>query len=283
MKKNNNVSIQEVTTAEKEETTREEQPQKSIVEKYADFKQALYKVGIVILYMVISIPICIGGAYNRNTGMYGDGPVNYSEDEYDIMKVALEGSPKEENQEDKTEENTEEGIAPCLIEDIGLDIKRFRENVTDYEIYTEGQKTILRAWRTTGSFVAEITVTLDKNYHVIDTKKNYENKAQYMKQFYKKLRNDSIVDGLAAWGALTAALCFAINIVMWGVKKISDMRKRKIERTKKEAEITKEQNNIDESSEQHTTLLAEGMNYDSEGDKSSITSIADKRHNESAS
>ncbi len=283
MKKNNNVSIQEVTTAEKEETTREEKPQKSIVEKYADFKQALYKVGIVILYMVISIPICIGGAYDHNTVLYGDGPVNYSEDEYDIMKVALEGSPKEENQEDKTEENTEEGMEPCLIEDIGLDIKRFRENVTDYEIYTEGQKTILRAWRTTGSFVAEITVTLDENYHVIDTKKNYENKAQYMKQFYKKLRNDSIVDGLAAWGALTAALYFAINIVMWVVKKISDMRRRKIERTKKEAEITKEQNNIDESSEQHTTLLAEDMNYDSEGDKSSITSIADKRPNESAS
>lgn len=104
-----------------------------------------------------------------------------------------------------------------------------------------------------------------------------------MKQFYKKLRNDSIVDGLAAWGALTAALYFAINIVMWVVKKISDMRRRKIERTKKEAEITKEQNNIDESSEQHTTLLAEDMNYDSEGDKSSITSIADKRPNESAS
>ncbi|MCI8700264.1 MAG: hypothetical protein HFJ47_02855 [Clostridia bacterium] len=283
MKKNNNVSIQEVTTAEKEETTREEKPQKSIVEKYADFKQALYKVGIVILYMVISIPICIGGAYDHNTVLYGDGPVNYSEDEYDIMKVALEGSPKEENQENKTEENPEEGIEPCLIEDIGLDIKEFRKYVTDYEIYTEGQKTILRAWRTTGSFVAEITVTLDENYHVIDTKKNYENKAQYMKQFYKKLRNDSIVDGLAAWGALTAALYFAINIVMWVVKKISDMRRRKIERTKKEAEITKEQNNIDESSEQHTTLLAEDMNYDSEGDKSSITSIADKRPNESAS
>lgn len=265
MKKNNNVVIQEVTAVEKNETTREEQQQKSIVERYAEFKQAVCKVGIVILYIVISIPICISGAYDHNTILYGDGPVNYSEDEYDIMKVALEGSPKEENQEDKTEENPEEGIEPCLIEDIGLDIKRFREYVTDYEIHTEGQLTILRAWRTTGSFTAEMTVTLNENYHVIDTKKNYENKAQYMEQFYKQLRNDSIVDGLAVWGALTAALCFAINTVMWVVKKISYMRKRKIERAKKEAEITKEQNNIDESSEQHTTLLVNSIDSNNEG------------------
>ena len=207
MKKNNTV-IQKTQEGKERLSIRSQQSQKSLTEKYQNVKSMLYKciAVITVIYLIITMPICILNAYDKNITQFGDGPVNYAEDAYNVITVSLEGGTLkkktiedllgeakaqqvfEENAQKDFKENTEEiDIEPSLIENIGLDIKRSRQFVTDLELYTQGEHTILKYWITKGSFKAEIITKVDENYHVVASERNYYNKEEYMKKFYETL------------------------------------------------------------------------------------------------
>lgn len=271
---------QAVETVQKEETTRKKNTKKSLVEEYKDFQRAVCKVAIVFLYVVIAIPVCISISYDNSIKKFGDGPVNYTEDAYDIMKEALEGTPQDEAEEliEKINNDIEEKIEPCLVENIGLDIKRFRSYVTDYEMHSEGENTILKAWITEGSFKAEIEVTMDENYHVTETKRNYENKQQYMDEFYNQLRWHSIIGGVESFLAVTAILFLTMELVMLIIGECSKIRK-----LRKEKKKSKEQNSQKEDSmkEKEDLQKQDSMNKEDTGKndsagKNDIVSINDK-------
>lgn len=234
MKKNNKV-IQEVQVGKEQLSTREQQQKKSLTEKYQNVKSLLYKciAVIVIIYLIITIPICILNAYDKNISQFGDGPVNYAEDAYNVITVSLEGGTLkketiqnflgeskaqrifEENAEKDTEENAEEiNIKPSLTENIGLDIKRSRQFVTDLELYTQGEYTILKYWITKGSFKAEIITKVDENYHVVTSERNYYNKEEYMQTFYETLRKNLIFDGLKVWSEIALLPCILLTIII---------------------------------------------------------------------
>lgn len=281
-RKNKEVTQQKqvVETAEKEKTTQKKKTKRSLVEEYNAFRRAVCKTAIAFLYVVIAIPVCISRSYDYGIKMFGDGPVNYAEDAYDIMKEALEGTSQDDGEENlvvKSDEDIEEKIEPCLVENIGLDIKRFRAYVTDYELHSEGENTILKAWITEGSFKAEIEVTMDENYHVTETKRNCENKQQYMDEFYNKLHWISIVGGVGIFLAVTAILLLTMELVMIiiGVcSKIRERRKEKKQNKNKEQESQKE----DSVKEKEDSQKQDSMNKE-DVVKNDIVSIDDKISN----
>lgn len=283
--KNKEVTQQEqvVKVAQKEETTQEKKAKKSLVEEYKDFRQAVLKVGIVFLYVVIAIPVCISIAYDNSIKTFGDGPVNYTEDAYDIMKEALEGPPQDDVEENlvvKSDDDTEEKIEPCLVENIGLDIKRFRSYVTDYELHSEGENTILNAWITKGSFKAEIEVTMDENYHVTETKRNYESKQQYMDEFYDQLRWGSIFNGGVLFVYITIALFASVSAVMFIVEKCSKIKEHKKEKKQKKDKEQDSQKQYSvkekENPQKQDSVNKEETAKNDSTEKSDIVSISDK-------
>ena len=203
MKKDNKV-IQKTKKTEKEKVRQEN---KTLLQQCEEFQKIVRKTGIVIVYTIVGLCLCISSIYQYGIQQFGDGTINYSEEAYNTIKLALEGSQsqqateeaekKEENEttgvEDKESQETanfdENGeiVKPCLIADVGLDIKRFRPYVTDYEIHTEGETTILEAWKTEGTFTAKVTVKIDESYRVIETVRNYEDKAQKVMLQVKKI------------------------------------------------------------------------------------------------
>lgn len=234
MKKNNTV-IQKTQEGKERLSIRSQQSQKSLTEKYQNVKSMLYKciAVITVIYLIITMPICILNAYDKNITQFGDGPVNYAEDAYNVITVSLEGGTLkkktiedllgeakaqqvfEENAQKDFKENTEEiDIEPSLIENIGLDIKRSRQFVTDLELYTQGEHTILKYWITKGSFKAEIITKVDENYHVVASERNYYNKEEYMKKFYETLRKNLILDGLKVWGEIAVLPCLILAVIM---------------------------------------------------------------------
>lgn len=228
----------EVKVNGKEKKVRLKKDSKSIVEKYKEFKQTICKSSILFLYVIVTIFTCIYLAYKYNIGQFGDGPVNYTEEAYDLMKEALEGTPEEEGEDENAkksiEDSTEEKIEPCLIEDIGLDIKRFRAYVTGYELRTEGENTVLKSWITKGSFIAEIEVTLDESYGVIQTKRNYQDKGQYMNEFYSILFQETFFNALILFGCITLVIFLLVEGIMKIIEKSSKVIRNKNEREQKD-------------------------------------------------
>lgn len=264
MKKTRNEAIEEVKAVQSEEiSARNWEPKKSLVGKY----KGMFIV--MIIYLIFTMPICIYIAYNNCIEQFGDGPANYTDDAYNLMRLALVGGTLrsdtvenilgqekaekifegffKENSEENLGENAEEVkeiyVDPCLIENIGLDIKRFGLFVTDFELHTKDGDIILTSWIRKGSFTAEIVTTLNEDYKVVADPRNYENKEQFMAEFYQNLRDSFMSHGLALWGMIALLPFILLVIIIKIVDKFSERSMRKKEE-KAEADARK-QDDID--------------------------------------
>ncbi|MCI8587278.1 MAG: hypothetical protein HFJ49_01540 [Clostridia bacterium] len=223
----------------REEKKKQKQKQrKTFVQEYEEISQSLHKVKFILIFVVITMLAFTSVMYKRSVMKNGDAPYNYSEEPYEKIKEVLEGTTG-----DSTEKVDDEEFIACLTEEAGLDIKSFREYVTDYEVRSEGENTILTAWIKNGSFIAKVIITIDKDYHVIDTKRNFDNANEHKDRFYDSLYVDSIIFGAILAGVVNILIWKVLKFTVWIVKKCTDKRKLKnsIEKNMSEESTNKEE------------------------------------------
>lgn len=213
----------------KKERREEKKQRKSFVQEYEEISKSLHKVRFIFIFAITTMLFFISAMYKICIMQSGDAPYNYSEEPYEQIKKVLEGT------EEETEEMDEEQFMSCLTEEAGLDIKSFREFVTDYELRSEGENTVLTAWIKNGSFIAEVIITIDKDYHVIDTKRNYNNANEHKDKFYNWLYFGSIALGFILGGIVNIFIWKLIKLTAWIVKR--HINKNKLKNTIKEDAI----------------------------------------------
>lgn len=216
------------------ETREQEEVKENIVEKYENMMQALRKVIGILLYAVITIPAFITCAYIITKQYIGNGPFNYSDTAYGNIAEAIgnnivEGTDKEGN----------------VIEKYGFDERGFKPLVTDFQLYSDGDDLILKAWKTEGYFTAEVSVRFNENYDIVSTKKNFENRQEYENKFYRDLLICSVGGGVIAWVVFTGVVCGLVHITIVIIKKFSQRNKK--EEEKEDSKDEQEENKTEES------------------------------------
>ncbi len=200
---------------------------KGFVEKYEEITQALKKAILVIAYLIISFPLFTAGSYYVTWQLIGDGVYSYSEEAYDNIKTLLsydivagvgidtyhiinatEVTVKEikgELEESSEAENSEADMQPIIDE---------------YEITYENGVIIFICKKRIGKFfTAEVTQTMNANFNTIDTKRNYNTEADYMRDFQKLFAGCVIGGAVVAWTLFTGFLRIILFIVAAIIKK----------------------------------------------------------------
>lgn len=206
------------------------QQKKGFVEWFDEKVQALGKVKIVIIYLIITFPLFMVGSYRVTWNLIGEGLYAYSEEAYDNIKVILDYDIVEGvgidtyhmiNATGATvkkiiwfgKDNVSEEELATIATDISQ--KDLETKVIDeYEIiYEDGKITLCCEKRIGEFFTARVTQEMDSSFNAISTTRNYEFEREYLSKFQIRYAICIIGGAFVAWTGVTLLICMIAYIV----------------------------------------------------------------------
>lgn len=152
-----------------------------------------------LLLGAVLLSICIVVSYRYWTRSIGDGAYKYS---------------------DETYEHIEEIVATCAIPDAGLDRLPLQKELTKFVDTFENQNTELFCLIRDGYFRAEVTVDMDENCNIINSRRNYNSLQEYMDHYWLDLGFRVLSSALGAFIVLEGAVLGSISLFTFASKKI---------------------------------------------------------------
>lgn len=186
---------------------RREKTRRTFLQWYQEEQPSLKKGLSMNLRAVIGIPLFIVVAFIVCLHHIGSGAYSYSESIYTQLATSIQNN---------------------VVQDIGMDAMMLQAEVDKYVSTYENGITTLTCSKRNGYFEAKVTAQFSEQYEVLSTKKNYESREQYMREYWIIFGALTIGGGTLAW-LLVNCLCYGLLAsVAFVMTKISEMKEHKV-------------------------------------------------------